>query len=368
MKTEKHEKNEENNGAEDSGQPIDLAQKRQDAKRYERVRTTFESMLQEAEQGFQVSISRIKPTWASGWLETIEIDTDEDGRPPVDMEYIKDAWGGGQYVVRLLNSRGGFVLSKTVRIAGEPMENASIIDSPSVKKAKEEKMLFEIRAQETKSKSKDSDMMTLLLNATQKSNRDSMEMMRENYTRQAPSPMGQLSEMMGLFQVFEKMKGTEPAPVKSDELTSMITGFMDILKAKQGQPAPTKSAIMPRRKTIPLGYPGEIYQKQSELNLGETNGTGSNIINDNIDIANDDNISNGDDFVSSQEENKKVEGPESLAREDEEVQISLAQEISEMDPSDIALTMAESLGLMTDEKQKEVFSRFQTIGEDEKKE
>jgi len=357
METEKHTKND---GAEDS-EPIDLAQKRQAAKKYERVRTTFESMLQEAEQGFQVSISRIKPTWASGWLETIEIDTDEDGRPPVDMEYIKDAWGGGQYVVRLLNSRGGFVLSKTVRIAGEPMENASVIDSPSVKKAKEEKMLFEIRAQETKSKSKDSDMMTLLLNATQKSNRDSMEMMRENYARQqAPSPMGQLSEMMGLFQVFEKMKGTEPAPAKADEITGMISSFMDILKAKQGQPQSAKTAIMPRRKTIPLGYPGEIYQKQAELNLGETDGTDSNIINDNIDIANDSTNTDRDNLVCSQEENKKIDS--------EDTQISLAQEISEMDPCDIALTMAESLGLMTDEKQQEVFSRFQTIGDEEKKE
>lgn len=76
----------------------------------------FESMLASLpEDGMQVQIMAYDKRGKRSWVDTW-------GAEGFELESVREAFGGGKYMLRLLNKGGRYMKGKTVRIAGRPKD------------------------------------------------------------------------------------------------------------------------------------------------------------------------------------------------------------------------------------------------------
>ena len=88
---------------------------------------TIERLLSETGRNWKVAISRVKPKWCAGWLETVAIDTDT----PISMDYIKEEWGGEYFRIRILDEKGVYQGATNISIAEVPKKYGQRIKSPT---------------------------------------------------------------------------------------------------------------------------------------------------------------------------------------------------------------------------------------------
>lgn len=65
---------------------------------------------------WSVQIERLRPTWCDGWCETVSHDPEE----PIDLDYIRDQWGGQRFKLRIKDEVGRYVTAIYVKIDGDP--------------------------------------------------------------------------------------------------------------------------------------------------------------------------------------------------------------------------------------------------------
>lgn len=370
-------------GAKKPEKPLSEAEQRE-IQEDTNIRSTFEEMIAGAPAGYQVSIARLRPNWCKGWLETLDI---EDGQTDlVDLDYIKESWGGQTFVIRLLNPRGHYMASKNIHISSAPKDNGMLIDTPQVSKAKEEALLRSLARDAAPAPPPPQDtskeLMLLLFQNMQDGNKQSIDMLREVMKDKTPSQQMQFAEFFKMFADLEKLKQmtTPEKTEESGDITGMVSSFIEVLKTPQaqGQTQATQNPGVPAPGQLMPGGPGLAKKQPPRMitNPAEVPKPAPVVVETPVSVhpeepvhsvhqveparplgpapVSDDISGDASDAIAS-----------AVVETDDDEGLSIPEEIATMEPEDIALIIAESLALMPDDKQKEVFNKFQKIGTEE---
>jgi hypothetical protein len=91
-----------------------------------RAKQDYAEIFGSFELGFTVNIERVQPTWCDGWCETISFDPEE----PLNLEYIRDTWGGRRFKLEVRDQFGKYVTSFRISIDSPPRRFGRLIESP----------------------------------------------------------------------------------------------------------------------------------------------------------------------------------------------------------------------------------------------
>lgn len=321
-----------------------------------KLKRSVEDCLRGLVPGMKISITRLRPTWCSGWLDTIPIDVDDEGETVIDMHYLRESWGGHTLNLRFLDENGKFVFSKTVDFRNEePKNNGIVIEHPEIKHARQLQEI-EFKKQTSSNNSNGTDFLQLIMAQWQASQSENQKMMRESMKRDNPTPQNQLSQMMEMFGMMNQMKQfSEPDDKGGDDVSSMIGGVLNLLQKNQHQQQQPERQRQQRYAAPGLGEangldpiarsrqepqifqraPGPPPEQQKPSYPVEPTAT-----------------------APAAQETAAHEPPPAAQAAPDDQDISLAEELAGMDPQGIADTMTEVLELIGPEKQELIFQRF----------
>jgi hypothetical protein len=75
---------------------------------------------------WSISISRLRPSWCAGWCETLDADPEH----PIDLDYIRDTWGGQSFKVVINDDLNRYVTSFRFGIDAPPRRDGRRLESP----------------------------------------------------------------------------------------------------------------------------------------------------------------------------------------------------------------------------------------------
>lgn len=315
----------------DNVEPLDLDENKK--------KPSFEQMLGELQEGYKLSLWRLKPSWCKSHLETTEIALDGDKKFNLDLDEIKETWGGGQIQIKILDNQGVFVGAKSVYLHGPPREHGVRLYSPSELDRQEQMKLEEMRLQSKKNE-QDTKMMDFMIamatNNNNNNNNDLIKIMFEQMTKNKsidgqPSLLGQMSEMMQAMNMFKEQFGGEKNEEKNDnDISGMMTSFMQLLAAKNNQPKPINPPHMYRQ---PQPQPHPQLHPQPHLKHER-----KHEINNEKDIESLQNLDN-DDIIENDDENDIVDA------------------LINLQDDDLANVICEMLGSISEERQMKIFQK-----------
>jgi hypothetical protein len=208
------------------------------AKYKESIEAAFDALV----PGMQISVNRTRPGWAAGWLDTIPVEFDENDRPMVDLQTIKDTFGGENLQLKFLTPNGQFLYAKTVHFRGiPPKENGLELENPQLR-ARRELMELEERnriREDTKSTER---LFKLMLERQDSSHKDMLHLIA-NANKQSTDPFNGMTNMFTLMEQFDRMRnhGGSGLGGDSNSLTDMLAGVMQMfgnMKNSAPQPHP----------------------------------------------------------------------------------------------------------------------------------
>jgi hypothetical protein len=231
----------------------DTLEERKKAAKVRGIEQCFDSLT----PGDKISITRLRPLWCQGWLDTITVEFDDSGRPEIDLHAFKESYGGDKLLLRFLNSRGDFVTSKTVDFAGTPpRDHGEDIENPVVKQRRE---LLELEA---KNKASDNNR------TTEKFFEKMLEMQQSNTTQllqvykrenNDSGPLSQMEKLFTLMEMFDRFRGPQQQQQGgSDDITQMLGSLMGALGQQQQQPQQPARQLpqQPRHNVQQIRMPG----------------------------------------------------------------------------------------------------------------
>lgn len=223
-----------------------------------------------------IAIERTRPSWCQGWCESIDHDPEE----PIDLEYIRDQWGGQRFKLTLNDELGQYVTSFRVPIDGPPKRFGEIIESDEAiaRREKREARELELAAiqrnpqQTAPAPAIDSSLISVFKDALKASTsaKDSQidfltDIVKEHFNRQPEKPRD-LQDVLELAKSMREFMDTfGMGQGGSDDVWgSNAAKFLDILDGKQ--------KLDERRKQLP-GKGGKQGQRKIKLvkNLGSSN-------------------------------------------------------------------------------------------------
>lgn len=208
--------------------------------------------------GFKLSIFRVRPSFVStGWIETVDFGPDTDFSP----EWLREAHGGGHYNLRVLNSKGEFVKSTTLKIAGDPIINGRIVTHQSTQ-------LNENQSNIQKKPDDTANVMRLVLEnlmSSQKANTDLLiSMMNKASTGEPANPIDQIKGILGLIT---EIKSSADIPAADDNGIASIANLISSLIAtkaaqQQQQQQPQRRVVLTPmvKPVIPTANPSTVEQ------------------------------------------------------------------------------------------------------------
>jgi hypothetical protein len=321
-------------------------------KNKEKLKRNVEDCLKGLVPGMKISISRLRPTWCSGWLDTIPIDVDDEGQTVIDMHYLREEWGGHTLNLRFLDINGKFVFSKTVDFRNEdPKKNGIVVVHPEVKHARQMQEI-ESQKQASSNSSNEIDYVKLLMDQMRQSQAESQKIMRESMKRDNPTPQTQLSQMMEMFAMVNQMKQFgEPDDKGGDDVSSMIGGVLNLLQKKQEQ----QPAQQQQQRFAPPVLGGDstlqpIARARQEPQIFQRAPQPPTAQEPAAQAA-----------PAAQEPAAQEQAAPAAQAAPDDQDISLAEELAGMNPQEIADTMTAVLELIGPEKQKAIFENFDKI-------
>ena len=109
---------------------------------------SLEKVLSEIPDGHKMAVTRVKPRWCEGHIETITIYHDESGQGNISADDLKERYGGEQLALRFMDENGRLIKRKTVTFANEPpRENGVVLITPDEKAERKEAMKHDSQAQ-----------------------------------------------------------------------------------------------------------------------------------------------------------------------------------------------------------------------------
>jgi len=326
----------------------------------------IDNLLAEIPEGHKVAVTRVKPNWCEGHLDTFLVYKNDNGQSNLNANELKRRFGGETLMLRFLNEHGKFLKQRTFTFAGEPPRvNGKRLESPEEKeerkeREKEEKeqqkmaaqsndKIIELLAklalpQQNQSQSNEPGIMAVLFESMQESQRQAaaaqqaqmqmfMETMRESMNRTAPDPMAQFQQTMQIMAMSKELLGTGE-PKDKDEIQKMMSGILELVKSKNGNEQKPPAPPPRKLQSVPLPA-GPANGAHPSFNRDNDAGLGNIVANDgkNIKIEND------------------------TAK-------PLSKQLSELSAGELAELVADTLSNIDDEKQKAVFEQLENIGND----
>jgi len=233
--------------------------------RNERVNKSIENMLAEVGQGWKVSLTRIRPTWCAGWVETL----DHDPESPISLEYIRDMWGGQTFRVRLLDEVGNYKAQTQITIAEEPRKNGKRIKHPEEIEAEKTAMALRLAQPQ-----QDTTVLAKMLEIMNANNQGSMALLVESLReqRQMATQNTQRNQGNG-FELFnktldmlsnldtfrEKLKPEEKSQIIDPQIADMANNLMNhifkVRETAQAQQQQTQQQTQSDPKPLPERNP-----------------------------------------------------------------------------------------------------------------
>ena len=210
--------------------------------------------------GKRVTIRRLEPKWAEGFLETRSID-DTFG-----LEYLISEWGGQLHRLTIRDSKGRFVKqfdvplrSYYVKIRGKEVNEDDIrrgsrTDQPSPKQEDSSQLLDLLRATQSTQQTPMSDLSGLekVLSLFQNSKHSELQLLGSllpQLTKPQPqsSPYGQVIEFAQAMQAMQGVFGNigqVPSP-EPDFLSGLPSLIGELIKIKSQKPSPSLPVSKP---------------------------------------------------------------------------------------------------------------------------
>lgn len=196
---------------------------------------TVEQLLSDVGAGWSVSLTRIRPSWCKGWLETIDASPDEK----LDMEYIADTWGGETIRIRLLDTRGRYKGGKDFHVAREPRVHGRPLEHPDDKRARvarEERQREQLERQEEQARlnaiqpaQQDNTVFKMFVDMLKDSNVANSEAYKDLAKLKTGDPMGieQIVAFANGLKDLEGVFGGNKGDNNSDD--QMLGAFLKIM-------------------------------------------------------------------------------------------------------------------------------------------
>jgi len=344
---------------------------------------TVEECLAGLQPTHQLAITRLQPRWCARWIETIPIEMDDNGEHGIDLEFLRDTYGGDKLCLRFLDDRGKFMFQKTVNFKGiPPRENGIALEDPEIKKIKHEKELERMKHWEMETKG-NSEMMRILIemmratNTTpkndlseklfdyiQQANTEKMNLLLAKQEKDNPDPLQQMNNMFALMNTFKENMGIQDQQNEEpDDMNKMIHGFMDLMKQAQenrsreaqgsGQ-RPQKVKLTP----LPGGQVGTVHTPVYGPKQEPPGPTGPVAQQGSSNIGQRSNSRDQQNAVATETLQEY-----DLDSDQNEPLPSLVEELVDLDTNELANVVCEVLGVLGDEKTKEVFDAIDKIGQ-----
>ena len=208
--------------------------------------------------GRRISIFRSRPSWipgGGGWLETVDFSDDSND---FSMEWLRETYGGGTYVLKVLDEKGKFMAAQTVKIAGDPihqgrrlsqLEAEAKIIPPPPPPAKD---------------SETAELIKALLANSSKAQRDSFDLLVSLWTNQA-KPQGQpssLDDMAKMIKFVDEIRGGQ-APAEDGTMMGMMGLLSQFMQSKQAT-APIQP-VQPTRSPMRFAAPPSMPHTQNMI-------------------------------------------------------------------------------------------------------
>lgn len=200
------------------------------------IENAFEALI----PGMQISVNRTRPSWCSGWLDTIPVEFDENGAPNIDLQTIKETFGGENLQLRFLDQNGQFLYAKTVHFRGiPPKEDGFPMEAPAVKQRRE-LMELERKNREEKEVATSDKLFKMMLDRQEKNYTEMVKMLTAT-SKQAADPFAGMTAMMSLMEKFDRFRGGNGMTQQPDDIGNMLGSvlqmFGNMQQQQQKQPA-----------------------------------------------------------------------------------------------------------------------------------
>lgn len=198
-------------------------------------------------KGYQLVIHRTAPAWCGGYLDTLPMDE------PITLADIRDSYGGKRFQLKVQKPEGGYLLTRSIRIAGEPKVDGKFVPSGGTYEKggqvivqpppdPSEKILLAFKEAQEKN--------AAALKEAQDRNHELMMEMLSRKEKQI-DPLSQLETLLGAVTTVRKfgdeLGGSEPSTTA--QVLSMFSEFMK--DKKQTDTKTVRKPVVHREKLPP---------------------------------------------------------------------------------------------------------------------
>jgi hypothetical protein len=218
--------------------------------------------------GWKVSVTRKKPKWAAGHLDTCELDPGEG----LDLDDLRDTWGGGTYELRILDPQGYYRGKKSLQFQGAPRLDGQTIAQntgpaaappppPPPPAPHTDPALLDLLKQANANAAAAQTQMITFLSARLIDMEARIMQMQKAPTAAAPAkdPIDTIRDTAEAFRALQELSGsiTPPegaaAPILGPELQKVLgSALQGWLERQQPQPIITHQPPQPRPPRPPL--------------------------------------------------------------------------------------------------------------------
>jgi hypothetical protein len=200
------------------------------------------------EKGMRLAIYRLHPGWipgGTGWLETADyLDVSES-----ILEYIRECYGGGSFVLKVLDHKGRYLAAQNFKIAGDPKYRGRTITQLEA-----EAMVRPVGPPPTPPTTPpESEALKFFMQNASDSQRDTMKLLLQMWGNQkpanGPTAMEDFIKMMKLVK--EMQESTAPAAT-ADESAGALSGIVALVtQFMQNQQQQTQQRAQMTQQPMP---------------------------------------------------------------------------------------------------------------------
>lgn len=319
--------------------------------RRDEYRRSIEEAFQALMPGMKISVTRLKPKFAAGWVDTFDVEFDEFNNPVIDLGEIKEAYGGEKLMLRFLDSHGRYLWANTVDFRGvPPRDNGVEIENPRIREKRE---LMELeRKKDAQNQVQNNDALLKTVMQMQEKNHEAVIRAMQGSIKES-KPFGQLDDMLAALGKLEMLRGNQQAPGNGNgDISGMLSGLVSMLASgqlnvsqpqqqqRQSQPQPQRPPVRMPMAGVPQNVVPFNTAQKPEQRMPETKASEPPPNEMAADAVENENDENSDD-------------------------LDIVDELAGMEDSELAETVAELLGTIGEERTAKIFAHFERLAKAE---
>ena len=230
----------------------------------------IDSLMDQIQPGFRLTVYRVSPAWCDGYLEEYEIDPNT----PIDLAYLASTWGGDVLRIKLRDQkgkiRGGATLnfkSYPPKFRGVPITPDSVDmmyhrgNYPGFKSTEQKQDIERVQTIQNQQASP-ANVLSDMLQVLQKTRKEDLGIVRtllDGAEKVPKNPFEQMMEAAHMYKEMSKIFGTGEAamvaPASDDsQLFGTIADIVKVMASSKQQQAPQPRYIQappPRIQPLP---------------------------------------------------------------------------------------------------------------------